>query len=173
MEACENYQKQSYRNRCLFCAENGVQALSFPIRHREGSISIPIKEVEVDYSVPWVQKTERCLDTAYRSSAFFDYYRNPLFAILDSRPDTLWELDMRIIEFFIEKFGLCTELVETVSYHGPDIDIHPKRTNTILSDFGLGKPYYQVFREKLGFVSGLSAMDLLFNEGPLAIEFIR
>ena len=30
----------------------------------------------------------------------------------------------------------------------------------------LVRPYYQVFREKFGFVPGLSVMDLLFNEGP-------
>ena len=48
MEACENYQKQSYRNRCHIYSPNGVQALSFPIKHTASGISIPIKEVEVD-----------------------------------------------------------------------------------------------------------------------------
>ena len=172
VEACENYQKQSYRNRCRFYASDGVQDLSFPIRHREGSISIPIKEVEVDYTTPWVAKTKRCIDTAYHSSAFFDYYRDELFAILDSQPRTLWELDMRIIEFFQSKIGLATELRETVEYCGPDYDIHPKRPNSILSDLGLERPYYQVFAGKLGFRPGLSVMDLLFNEGPGSLDFI-
>lgn len=172
IEACENYQKQSYRNRCRFYASDGVQDLSFPIRHRGGSISIPIKEVEVDYSTPWVAKTERCIDTAYRSSAFFDYYRDPLFAILDSHPRTLWELDMRITEFFIAKIGLATELRETSGYHGPDYDIHPKRPNSILSELGLERPYYQVFADKMGFKGNLSVMDLLFNEGPSSLDFI-
>ena len=55
VEACENYQKQSYRNRCHIYAENGVQALSFPVRHVGGSFRIPITEIEVDYSTPWVR----------------------------------------------------------------------------------------------------------------------
>ncbi len=172
LEACENYQKQSYRNRCRFYASDGVQDLSFPIRHRGGSISIPIKEVEVDYTTPWVAKTERCIDTAYRSSAFFDYYRDPLFAILDSHPRTLWELDIRIMKFFIDKMGLATELRETSGYCGADYDIHPKRPNSILSELGLERPYYQVFAEKMGFRGGLSVMDLLFNEGPSGLDFI-
>ena len=172
IEACENYQKQSYRNRCLFYASDGVQSLSFPVRHREGSINIPIKEVEVDYSTPWVAKTERCIDTAYRSSAFFEYYRDPLFAILDSRPSTLWELDMDIIRFFIDRLGLVTQLVETSSYTRPDVDIHPKRPDSILSELGLDRPYYQVFAEKFGFKPNLSVMDLLFNEGPSSLDFI-
>ena len=37
IEACENYQKQSYRNRCRFYAENGVQNLTFPIIHENGT----------------------------------------------------------------------------------------------------------------------------------------
>lgn len=172
IEACENYQKQSYRNRCLFYASDGVQSLSFPVKHREGSINIPIKEVEVDYSTPWVAKTERCIDTAYRSSAFFEYYRDPLFAILDSRPSTLWELDMSVMRFFIDRLGLVTSLEETSSYKGPDVDIHPKRPDSILSEFGLDRPYYQVFAEKFGFKPNLSVMDLLFNEGPSSLDFI-
>ena len=37
IEACENYQKQSYRNRCRFYGADGVQTLSFPILHRNGT----------------------------------------------------------------------------------------------------------------------------------------
>ena len=48
IEACENYQKQSYRNRFRFCAENGMQSLNFPVRHEGGSVNVPVKEVEVD-----------------------------------------------------------------------------------------------------------------------------
>ena len=48
MEACENYQKQSYRNRCRIYAADGVQNLNFPIVHSGGSINIPIREVLVD-----------------------------------------------------------------------------------------------------------------------------
>ncbi len=172
IEACENYQKQSYRNRCRFYASDGVQSLSFPIRHRDGSISLPIKEVEVDYSTPWVAKTERCIETAYSSSAFFEYYRDGLFAILDAHPRTLWELDMRILRFFMDKIGLVTEIRETSEYVGPDYDIHPKRPDSILRELGLEKPYYQVFAEKMGFKPNLSVMDLLFNEGPSSLDFI-
>lgn len=170
IEACENYRKQSYRNRFYFCAENGAQSLNFPVKHRGGSFRIPITEIEVDYSTPWVLKTERCLDTAYRSSAFFEYYRDELFAILDSHPRTLWELDMDIIEFLMRKTGICTRIVPTVEYAAEHIDIHPKRPNTILRDLGLARPYYQVFSERNGFVPGLSVLDLLFNEGTESLS---
>ncbi len=172
VEACENYQKQSYRNRCHICAENGLQALNFPVVHRDGTFKLPIREIEVDYSTPWVAKTERCIETAYRSSAFFDYYRDELFAILDAQPPTLWELDLRIIRFFLRKIGLRTELVPTEAFAAEHVDIHPKRANGVLAELGVERPYYQVFAERNGFIPNLSVMDLLFNEGPASIDYL-
>ena len=172
IEACENYQKQSYRNRCHIYAENGRQALNFPVVHRDGTFSLPIREIGVDYSTPWVAKTERCIETAYRSSAFFDYYRDELFAILDAQPATLWELDLLIIRFFLRKIGLRTELVPTAAFAPEHVDIHPKRPNGILRELGLERSYYQVFAERNGFLPNLSIMDLLFNEGPASIDYL-
>ena len=172
IEACENYQKQSWRNRCRILAAGGPQDLNFPVKHRGGTFSLPIREIEVDYSTPWVLKTERCIDAAYRSSAWFDYYRDPLFAILEAHPRTLWELDLEILRFLMLKFGLKTELIPTEGYVADPVDIHPKRPNAILREFGLERPYYQVFSNRHGFVPGLSVMDLLFNEGPGAMDYI-
>ena len=172
IEACEHYQKQSYRNRCRIYAADGPQLLNFPVRHREGTFNLPIREIEVDYSTPWVEKAERCIETAYRSSAFFEYYRDELFAILEAHPATLWELDMRIIRFFLDKIGLRTELVPTTEFAAEHVDIHPKRPNAILQENGLDRPYYQVFADRHGFVPNLSVMDLLFNEGPASIDYL-
>lgn len=172
VEACEHYQKQSYRNRCRIYAADGPQMLNFPVRHREGTFNLPIREIEVDYSTPWVEKAERCIETAYSSSAYFEYYRDELFAILDAHPATLWELDMRIIRFFLDRIGLRTELVPTASFAAEHVDIHPKRPNAILQENGLVRPYYQVFADRHGFVPNLSVMDLLFNEGPASLEYL-
>ena len=60
IEACENYQKQSWRNRCRIYAADGPQYLNFPIVH-EGTHELPIREIKVDYSTPWVIRTERAI----------------------------------------------------------------------------------------------------------------
>ena len=172
MEACENYQKQSYRNRCRIYAAEGVQNLNFPIVHSGGSINIPIREVLVDWSTPWLAKTKRCIDTAYRSSPFFDYYRDSLYALLDTRPETLWDLDMGIIRYFMQKIGLNTKIVCTAEYADEHVDLHPKRPYSFLRDLGLERPYWHVFSGKCGFIPNLSVMDLLFNEGPGAIGWL-
>lgn len=174
MEACENYQKQSWRNRCRILTANGPEALNVPVVHENGTFSLPIKEIRVEYSTPWVLRTERAVESAYSSSPFFIYYKDELFAILDSHPATLWELNRRIIDFFCAKIGIAPEIRETTLFNPAEItDIHPKRPNTIMRDLGLERPYWQVFREKFGFVSGLSIMDLLFNEGPESICWLR
>jgi len=35
------------------------------------------------------------------------------------------------------------------------------------------KPYTQVFEEKHGFINNLSILDLLFNEGRYAMEYLK
>lgn len=182
IEACENYQKQSYRNRCKFFAENGVQTLSVPVVHENGTYELPVTSIRVDYSTPWVIRSERAIEAAYYSSPYFEYYRDELFAIMDSMPETLFELNSRITEYFIRKIGLAVELRSTSSFtprdsgeYGEDLRymIHPKRSNTILQEMGLDKPYYQVFAVKHGFIPNLSVMDLLFNEGPESILWLH
>jgi hypothetical protein len=95
---------------------------------------------------------------------------------------------MAIIRFFIEKTGIAVNLHTTEAYSREGIvctngeeesctdlreAIHPKRPNSILKDMELEKPYFQVFSRKHGFQSDLSIMDLLFNEGPESILYLK
>ena len=189
IEACENYQKQSYRNRCRFYAADGVQALSYPIIHDGGTHKLPISEIRIDWSTPWLQQHERAIISAYRTSAYFEYYQDELFAILESRPEKLLDLNMALLRFFIEKTGLAIDLRTTADFSRDGVlsspdgaavvcedlreAIHPKRPDTILEDLKLAKPYFQVFASKHGFKSNLSIIDLLFNEGPDSIVYLK
>ena len=188
LDSTERYQKQSWRNRCRILTAGGPMDLRFPIVHngRYG-----ITEVLVDYSTPWVSQTEYAIESAYSSSPFFEYYRDAMFAILDSHPATLWELDARLIDFFCRKIGLPAPAAGVVSAlqgaalagvpgsvllsgdvsvatAGPKYELHPKKPSGYV-----GRPYWQVFRNKFGFVPGLSVMDLLFCEGPESICFLK
>ena len=189
IEACENFQKQSYRNRCRFYAADGVQTLSFPIVHEGGTHKQPVSEIKIDYSKPWLHQYKKAIVSAYKTSAYFDYYQDELFSILDSAPEKLIDLNMSLLNFFIEKIGLAVDLRITEDYAPASDDgkvicsgvscddfreiIHPKRENTILRDYALEKPYFQVFASKYGFKADLSVMDLLFNEGPDSILFLK
>lgn len=184
LEACETYRKQSWRNRCQYYSPLGVDTLTVPVVHENGTYQLPIREIKVDYSTPWLQRTMRSIDTAYRSSAYFDYYRDDLYEILSRKQETLWELDLDIIRFFLSKTGVAADIRFTEDYcrsgevtevQMPDLRdvIHPKRDDTVLRDLGMEKPYFQVFAQKYGFKSNLSIMDLLFNEGPDSVLYLK
>ena len=189
IEACENYQKQSYRNRCCFYGADGIQALSYPIIHEGGTHKLPISQIRIDWSTPWLQQHERAIVSAYRTSAYFEYYQDELFAIMESRPERLLDFNMALLRFFIEKTGLAVDLRLTAEFTKDGVQtsddgtsvickdlrevIHPKRPDTILKDLRLEKPYFQVFARKHGFQSDLSIMDLLFNEGPDSILYLK
>lgn len=181
LEACETYSKQTYRNRCVIATSQGKEALSFPIVH-DGDYAIT--HVKVDYSTPWILRTERAIASAYDHSAFFEYYADELFAILRSEPGRLWDLNLSIIRFFLEKTGISAEIIPTEEFtpkgdstspYGEDYrdSIHPKKPDTVLADLGLEKEYFQVFKTKYGFIQNLSIMDLLFNEGPSSIVYLK
>ena len=178
LEACENYQKQSYRNRCYILAGDGVQMLQVPVVH---SASSAIRKVRVDFSTPWVLRTERALDAAYQTSAYYDYYRDDLFALMEAQPATLWELNLSTIRFLLNNMRIACELESTREFAAPGsvaddyrFSIHPKRPDAVLDSLGLARPYYQVFRDRMGgFTPGLSCLDLLFNEGPDSILWLK
>lgn len=182
IDSCEHYQKQSYRNRCKFYAENGVQTLQVPVVHDGNPFTKPVSEIMIDWSTPWMIRTQRAIASAYDSSPFFEYYKDELFAILDNGHERLIDLNTDLLRFFLRKTKIEASIHFTDSYapqgsgmYGEDLRevIHPKRANDILSSAGLQKPYFQVFAQKYGFIPNLSIMDLLFNEGPESIVYLK
>lgn len=181
IEACEHYVKQSWRNRCRFYAADGAQTLNFPVRHED--FGIPISQMRIDWKTDWLTRHERAIISAYRTSPYFEYYQDELFAILDSRPELMLDFNTQILKFFLRKTGIPADIRFTSEWEAVTIEghkvtdlreaIHPKRPNTILKDLGLERPYWQVFSPKYGFIPGLSIMDLLFNEGPDSICYLK
>ena len=174
IEAFESYRKQTWRNRCLIAGPSSVEMLQVPVIHDTERL---ISAVRIDWSTPWLVRTERCLDTCYRSAPFYDHYRDSIFGILESRPEKLFDLNLMLIRYLTEKTGLNIDFAVTGSWEKDVPDdfrdvLSPKKPDTVLRDLGLDKEYYQVFSPKLGFRPGLSILDLLFNEGPESYLFL-
>ena len=176
IDAHEHFQKQTWRTRCRILGPNGPEILQVPIIH-DGARQM--RDIRVEYATPWIVRTERALDAAYRSSPFFEHYADGLFAILESQPEKLLDLNLALTRHILGRLRIEVTLQPTESYVPggslPDDfrdTLHPKRDNTVLRDLGLDRPYYQVFSQKFGFVPGLSILDLLFNEGPDAVLWL-
>lgn len=194
LEGCEYYNKQSWRNRCRIFSTQGTEYLSIPVirdAHR-----IPIRDVRIDYDYPWLQQHERAFEAAYNSSAFFEYYRDDLFAILDRREKYLFDLNGHLLETLLGMLGIKTEIQITDTYEKDYAEgdfrerIHPKRKGeNLLEEYGCQRPWFQVFGGKSGqisnentipglvpgtaFIPNLSVLDLLCAEGPDAGSFLE
>ena len=176
IEACEHYVKQSWRNRCRFYAADGAQTLNFPVRHED--FGKPISQMRIDWKTDWLTRHERAIISAYRTSPYFEYYQDELFAILDSRPELMLDFNTQILKFFLRKTGIPADIRFTSEWEAVTIEghkvtdlreaIHPKRPNSILKDLGLERPYWQVFSPKYGFIPGLSIMTSSSTKAPTA-----
>lgn len=178
IEAFENYQKQSYRNRAYIAGPNGKQMLNVPVIKTNGNHT-SIKEIMLSQETNWKQQHWNSIETAYNSSAFMMYYEDEIKAVFFKEHKTLWELNLELLELMLELFQIDTKIVETTYFDkSPEncLDyrkiIHPKEPSIIANKLNKSN-YYQVFGDKYGFLHDLSCLDLLFNEGPDAGGFLR
>src|SRR5690606_30225146 len=73
LEAFENYPKQTYRNRCFIQGANGKLRLVIPISH-DGVRTF--KDIKVSEDYPWRKEHLKSLESAYRSSPYYEYYED-------------------------------------------------------------------------------------------------
>ncbi len=186
LEGEEMYQKQSYRTRCRINSGNGILVLTVPVLRNGGVHKSPIKEIRIDYSKPWLQQHKRALEAAYMSSAFFEYYADDLFSVLDRKEPFLLDMNLLLTRKITELIGVKDNIRLTDSFIMPggikpednitDLRerIHPKyKGENLMQLYKKETPYYQVFSDNRGFISNLSVIDLLSNEGPNSISFLK
>ncbi len=168
----EHFQKQSYRNRSVIHGANGALNLIIPLAKR--GIRTKMKDVKIDNSQRWQNLHWRSIQSAYRSSPYFEYYEDEILPFYEEKYESLIEFNAAIQNKILELLGIAVQTTETTSYEkidGADYRelIHPKKEAT--SNF-VEEEYTQVFSDRNGFIPNLSILDLLFNEGPNAINFL-
>ncbi|GAB5565040.1 MAG: WbqC family protein [Winogradskyella sp.] len=172
-ETCDNYQKQTYRNRTEIYGANGKLALTVPVNYTQKNRQL-YKDVEIANQNDWQLQHLKSLQSAYSMSPFFEYYIDdlmPLFNrhykyILDLNLDTFALInDCLQIEIPFSK----TEAFEKEPEHKEDLRDLVKKNKSI----EIIETYQQVFTEKHGFISNLSILDLLFNEGPASEIYLK
>lgn len=177
IEAYENFVKQTYRNRCVIYGANGELTLSIPIT--KNSPKVLTKDIRIDYSTNWRKMHLKSIESAYRSSPFFEYYIDDFLPFFTKEFKFLIDFNTEIQKVVLEHLEIENNIHYTTDYQfSKDLintkdfreKISPKKTITDL-DF-ISNEYNQVFIEKLGFKQNLSIIDLLFNEGPNAIEIL-
>ena len=172
IEQWESFQKQTYRNRCLIAAPNGIQALTVPVEH---TVSPLIKDLKVSDHGNWRHLHWNALVTAYSESPFFEYYQDDIRPFYEQRWDYLLDYNEAICTKICELIDIQPKVTLTGEYsRSSDNDyreaIRPKHSAPD-PDF-TPRPYYQVYQQKHGFLPNLSILDLLFNMGPESIFYL-
>lgn len=178
-EACDNFQKQTYRNRCHICTDKGSHALHVPIRHVGGSQGRQkYVQVVMDNSYPWKKTHWRTLETAYRTSPFFEYYEDGLKPLFEGSEDSLYAFNLQVIAAVSDCLGISMPRSFTENYGTGGRDLLDARFLVHAKGDGAWvlqnpEPYIQVFGERHGFIPNLSVLDLLFNLGPQALDYLK
>ncbi len=170
-EANENYQKRSIRNRCNFRSSNGILGFSIPLQKGKHE-KLNIRSVKIAYDEDWVSNFKQTVMTCYQSAPYYEFYVNQIFAVVEKRHVHLWDLN-RELHLKILGFLKC-ECTFNVSESW--IMEYPKEVIDLRFQKDWDKTNYtynQVPFGTIGFIKGLSILDLIFCAGPEAILTIN
>jgi hypothetical protein len=171
----DNFQKQTNRNRTYIYSPNGIQLLNIPVKHSK-QIHQKTKDVKIETDFDWQKQHFKSLEAAYRSSPFFEYFEDEIRPVFKKKHAFLLDLNFEAMDIISKCLRMKFEYDTTTEY------FHEVDSNTILDfrtladgkkDDSQFEPYIQVFEEKQGFLNNLSVLDLLFNEGRYALDYLK
>lgn len=176
LEGSENYQKQTYRNRCQVLTPHQIFTLSVPVQKAAGKQLIG--EVKVDYTQGWLKDHWRTISSAYGKAPFFSDYAPFIEEKLFKKYEYLFDLNFSLLTTCLFLLGLKTHTDITSVYQPPSEKgicdlrgtILPRKERDIETKVVFSS-YRQVFGNN--FASNLSIVDLLFCQGPGALNIIR
>ncbi len=169
----DNFQKQSYRNRCYIYNSSGKQLLTIPVKHQIKNGRKKTKDTLIEHNFPWQDQHFKSLQIAYRTSPFFDFLEDDIASIFNKKYKYLLDLNIDTYLFITDTLQLNSDFKKTVDYQIENIE----NDFRILADRKhqpkkVVENYIQMFDDKHGFIPNLSILDLLFMEGPNAISFL-
>jgi len=171
----DNFQKQSYRNRCYIYNSNGKQLLNIPVKdkYKGSSQRKKTKDLLVDNDALWQDHHLKSLQTAYRTSPFYEFYEDDLLSIFTKKYTFIQDVNIDTFLFISDALQISQQYSKTGEYI-------VKTTEKDLRELADVKKqpqkfvnnYVQMFDDKHGFIPDLSILDLLFMESPNAISFL-
>lgn len=168
----DNFQKQTNRNRMYIYSPNGVQLLNIPVKHSK-ELHQKYKDVKIENAFDWQKNHFKSLEAAYRTSPFFEFFEDDIRPVFEKKHEFLMDLNFEIFEIINECLGVTLPYITTEEYfHEVEnyTDFRPLANGK--KDTFVNESYTQVFNEKHGFIPNLSILDVLFNEGRHAKDYL-
>tara|TARA_R110002051_G_scaffold8755_1_gene35947 strand:+ start:46478 stop:47107 length:630 start_codon:yes stop_codon:yes gene_type:complete len=175
-EAEDNYQKQTLRNRTYIANDRGKHILSIPIIHvGKANGRQKYKDVLIDNSYAWQRQHWRTLQTAYRTSPFFEFYEDEIEPLYTQTFDKLQEFNIKTIAVIFDCLQLEMPTLKSTQFIANPSDKKDYRflVSAKLKDQLNIEPYVQVFSDRNGFIPNLSILDVLFNLGPNTVDYLN
>lgn len=177
VEQQDTYSKQTFRNRLQIAGPNGIQNLSIPVEKPFGS-KTKMKDVLIKNTNDWQLQMLKSIQTAYKNSAFYEYYIDDFKPFFEQRFSLLIDLNIKVLHKVKELLEIECTIETTEEYiHEYENDFreiaHPKPQFRKPDPSFEQQKYHQLFEEKYGFIPNLSIMDLIFNEGPLSYFYLK
>lgn len=159
----DHYHRQTYRNRTEIVGPNGKMVLSIPTQKLEPN-NRQYENIKISYAEPWLKQHWKSFESAYRRSAYFEYYEDK-FVKMYEKPtyEYLWEYNLELLKIILNSLKINKNIVLN-----HEVFIEEKDYNRLY----INKQYNQVFSNKQDFIPNLSVLDLLFNTGPQSKEYI-
>jgi hypothetical protein len=173
-EVDDNFLKQTYRNRTYIYGANGKLALNIPVIHTQNNRQ-KYRDVKIFNEVKWQDLHWKSLLSAYSTSPFFEYYEYELLPLFNIKSDFILDFNLKCFEVICECLQLNLQISKSQLYQKQiekTVDlrylVNAKKEQPQQFD-----SYTQVFSDKHGFIPNLSVLDLLFNEGPNAVNYLE
>ena len=171
-EVEDTFQKQTNRNRMYIYSPNGIQMLNISVKHNDANNNF--KDIKIDNQYNWQKNHFKSLEAAYKNSPFYEYFIDDLQPIFEKKHEFMLDLNLEIFERINAALGISIHFDKTTEY------FHEVNDKTDFRNLVNGKkdatqiePYTQVFDNKHGFINNLSILDLLFNEGRYAVDYLK
>lgn len=172
----DNYQKQTYRNRTYIYGANGKLLLTIPIKHTGKEEGRQLyKDVRIENDFAWQDLHRKSIETAYRTSPFFEYYEDEFIHLFEKKKEFLLDFNYECMQVVLDCLQIDSGYSKTNTYQKDPENIADLRYLVAAKKekaFPLTS-YIQVFSEKHGFLPNLSILDLLFNEGTNALTYLE
>ena len=169
----DNFQKQTNRNRMYIYSPNGIQMLNIPVKHSPEKYQ-KYKDVRIENDFGWQKNHFKSFEAAYRTSPFFEYFEDDFRPLFEKKHEFLMDLNLEVFELVNDALGIkITPEKTTEFFHDVPEFADFRHLANGKKDTAQLEEYTQVFNDKHGFINNLSILDLLFNEGRYAVDYLK
>lgn len=173
-EMDDNFLKQTYRNRASIYGANGKLVLNIPVIHSQKNRQ-KYRDVKIFNEEKWQDNHWKSLLSAYKTSPFFEYYEDEFKPLFSQKTTYILDYNLKCFEVVCDclQLELNTSKTESFIKVAEDKIDYRYLVNAKKEKLQNFDNYTQVFGVKHGFLPNLSILDLLFNEGPNAVNYLE